>query len=155
MTAAVVEGRLLGLVSERLRQVRTPVNIRLWDGQYIEAAVPARVTVTIRSATALGLLANPSLGRLAKAYVEGDIDLDGSMREILALGEGLVADRRSMYAPPIPRWNWWRHTRSADRRQIQQHYDVGNEFYALWLDRNRVYSCAYFRSPDDSLDAAQ
>jgi cyclopropane-fatty-acyl-phospholipid synthase len=155
MTAAVVESRLLGVVSQRLRQVRTPVNIRLWDGQSIEAAVPAGVTVTIHSAAALGLLANPSLGRLAKAYVEGDIDLDGSMREVLALGEALVADRRSVYALPVPRWKWWRHTRTADRRQIQQHYDVGNEFYALWLDRSRVYSCAYFASADDSLDTAQ
>ncbi len=52
-------------------------------------------------------------------------------------------------------WKWWRHTRPADRKNIQHHYDVGNDFYGLWLDRNRVYSCAYFKTPDDTLDVAQ
>jgi cyclopropane-fatty-acyl-phospholipid synthase len=52
-------------------------------------------------------------------------------------------------------WSWASHTRGADRRNIQAHYDVGNDFYGLWLDRNRVYSCGYFKSADDSLDQAQ
>jgi cyclopropane-fatty-acyl-phospholipid synthase len=42
-----------------------------------------------------------------------------------------------------------------DAAAIQFHYDVGNSFYKLWLDKRMVYSCAYFRSPDDSLDVAQ
>src|SRR6185503_5030211 len=46
-------------------------------------------------------------------------------------------------------------SRSRDRRDIQFHYDVGNEFYALWLDSRRVYSCAYFESAGESLDKAQ
>jgi len=48
-----------------------------------------------------------------------------------------------------------RHTRRIDAEAIAYHYDVSNDFYALWLDSQMVYSCAYFRSPDDSLDDAQ
>jgi cyclopropane-fatty-acyl-phospholipid synthase len=48
-----------------------------------------------------------------------------------------------------------RHTRKIDAEAIAYHYDVSNEFYSLWLDKNMVYSCGYFRSPDDSLEAAQ
>src|SRR5262249_9445649 len=53
----------------------------------------------------------------------------------------------------IGNWNW--HTRSADRSAIRFHYDVSNDFFALWLDRRMVYSCAYFRDPSDALDLAQ
>jgi cyclopropane-fatty-acyl-phospholipid synthase len=86
--------------------------------------------------------------------VEGDLDFEGNMRDILRLGEALVADEHDVYRPRSQLWKWWRHSRSADRRNIQHHYDVGNAFYGLWLDRNRVYSCAYFKSLEDSLDTA-
>jgi cyclopropane-fatty-acyl-phospholipid synthase len=156
MTAAIAGGRLLGLVSERLKQVRAPVNVRLWNGELIEAAAGrAPVTLAVHSAKALAHLANPNLGHLARSYVEGDLDLEGNLRDVLRLGEALVAGHGSTYVQPGRRWSWGRHTRSADRRNIQAHYDVGNDFYGLWLDRNRVYSCAYFKAPDDSLDQAQ
>jgi cyclopropane-fatty-acyl-phospholipid synthase len=48
-----------------------------------------------------------------------------------------------------------RHSAARDADAIRFHYDVGNEFYALWLDERLVYSCAYFRAPDTSLDDAQ
>ena len=48
-----------------------------------------------------------------------------------------------------------RHTKRVDRDSIRHHYDVSNEFYALWLDARMVYSCAYFRREDDALDDAQ
>jgi cyclopropane-fatty-acyl-phospholipid synthase len=155
MGAGVLEGRVVGLVEERLKQVQAPVNLRLWDGQLIPAQQPAPVTLTVNSPQALTELASPSLGRLARSYVEGEIDLDGDLRDVLRVGEQFVSGQQSVYSPRRDRWRWWRHSRSADRRSIQQHYDVGNDFYALWLDRNRVYSCAYFETPEDSLDAAQ
>jgi cyclopropane-fatty-acyl-phospholipid synthase len=154
MTAAVAEGRLLGLVSDRLRKVQAPVNLRLWNGALLQAADRAPVTLSVHSPRALMRLANPDLGELARSYVEGEIDLEGNLRDVLRLGEALTRGQGT-YDSPVRRWTWWRHTRRADRRNIQSHYDVGNDFYALWLDRNRVYSCAYFKTPDDSLDQAQ
>jgi len=155
MTAAVVEGRLLGLVSERLKQVSAPVNIRLWNGQLIRAPEPAPITLTVRSARALTQLARPSLGALARSYVEGEIDLEGSLRAALPLAEALASGQRHPYGGVVPRWKWWLHSKASDRRNIERHYDVGNEFYGLWLDRNRVYSCAYYETLEDTLDQAQ
>lgn len=155
MATALVEDRVLSLLEQRIRNIEVPVNVRLWNGQAFAPPEPSPVTVTVKSPEALMHLANPSLGRLAKSYVEGEIDLEGNFREVLRLGEALVSKEHSVYRHRSHAWKWWRHSRSADRRNIEHHYDVGNDFYALWLDRNRVYSCAYFQNADDALDLAQ
>ncbi len=150
----MLEATLIGQLENRLIGLSLPVSVTLWNGRTIGARDP-EVKLTVRSPRAMVSLANPSLGKIAKAYVEGDIDLEGNARETVRLGEKLVAGDATVYSRRSTAWKWWRHTRPADRRSIQHHYDVGNDFYALWLDRNRVYSCAYFKNPDDSLDAAQ
>ena len=155
MATAFVEDRVLSLVEQRIRRIEIPVNIRLWNGQAFAPPEPSPVTVTVKSPEALMSLANPSLGKLARSYVEGGIDLEGNFREVLRLGEALVSEEHNVYRTRSHSWKWWRHSRAADLRSIQSHYDVGNDFYALWLDRNRVYSCAYFKTMDDTLDAAQ
>ncbi|HTT39464.1 MAG TPA: class I SAM-dependent methyltransferase [Burkholderiales bacterium] len=155
MATALVENRVLSLVEQRIRSIQVPLNLKLWNGQAFAPPEPSPVTVTVNSPQALMHLADPSLGRLAKSYVEGEIDLEGNFREVLRLGEALVSNGHSVYRRRSHAWKWWRHSRSADRRNIQHHYDVGNDFYALWLDGNRVYSCAYFKSPEDTLDLAQ
>jgi cyclopropane-fatty-acyl-phospholipid synthase len=155
MPTALMADRVLSLVEQRLRDVQAPVNLRLWNGQTFAPPAPSPVTVTVRSPRALMNLAHPSLGALAKSYVEGDIDVEGNFRDVLRLSEALVADEHEVYRERSHLWKFWRHSRSADRRNIQHHYDVGNDFYALWLDRNRVYSCAYFKNENDSLDTAQ
>jgi len=55
----------------------------------------------------------------------------------------------------LPQIRGKRHSPERDRRAVTFHYDVSNDFYRLWLDRRMVYSCAYFESPEDDLDAAQ
>jgi len=155
MTTALVDNRVLSIVEQRLRDTQAPVNLRLWNGKAFSPSAPSPVTLTVHSRQALINLVRPSLGRLARSYVEGEIDLEGNFRDVLRVGESLVARQHSVYRLRSHAWKWWRHSRAADRRSIEHHYDVGNDFYALWLDRNRVYSCAYFRQPDDALDLAQ
>jgi len=156
MGTALLEGdRVLSMVERRLKDVQAPLNVRLWNGQALAPLGPSPVTLTVRSPQALMNLVNPSLGKLAKSYVEGEIDLEGNFRDVLRVGESLVAREHSVYHQRNRAWKWWRHSRTADRRSIEYHYDVGNDFYALWLDRNRVYSCGYFKQLDDPLDLAQ
>ena len=57
------------------------------------------------------------------------------------------------YARRLARWA--RHTRLFDSKAVRSHYDVGDDFFGLWLDPRRVYSCAYYRRADDTLDVAQ
>jgi cyclopropane-fatty-acyl-phospholipid synthase len=118
--------------------------------------------------------------RLAEAYFRGDLDIEGDFFAALALkdhlqelqmsvGEqigaaatamrlrALNADRRPARIQWIPSHGpaVKAHSKAENRDAIHFHYDVSNEFYALWLDRAMVYSCAYFEKPDVGLDAAQ
>ncbi len=146
---------MISEIEHRLSRLGLPVAVSLWDGSTISPQSEPRIHLTLKSPTAISFLARPTLGKIAKAYVEGQIDLDGDARETIQIGERLVSDHANTYQRRSAVFNWWRHTRPADRRAIQHHYDVGNEFYGLWLDRNRVYSCAYFKNPQDSLESAQ
>jgi cyclopropane-fatty-acyl-phospholipid synthase len=137
-------GRLQGL----------PLAVEFWNGEVI-AAPAALVRLRVNTPKVLRILAKPSLGGLARAYVEGWIDLEGRAQDIMELGRTLCQTDASVEGKRGADWRWWRHTRSRDRRNITYHYDVSNEFYGLWLDRNRVYSCAYFENGDEDLDTAQ
>lgn len=145
---------LVHQVRRRVELSDLPLSIEFWDGQKV-GRTPAAVRVRLHEARSLRAIANPSLGALARAYVEGLLDLEGDVHDILALGERLCNAGDHRPENGAERWKWWRHTRSKDRKNIQYHYDVSNDFYGLWLDARRVYSCAYFRSPDSDLDAAQ
>jgi cyclopropane-fatty-acyl-phospholipid synthase len=151
----MLEARMIGMLEDRVKRLGLPMSLTLWNGRVIRGAENASLQVTVRSPQALVSLANPRLGQIAKAYVEGEIDLKGDIRDTIRAGENLVAGDSTTYRKRSNIWKWWRHTRPADRKAIQHHYDVGNEFYGLWLDANRVYSCAYFKSPADTLDQAQ
>ena len=139
-----------------LRAHGLPVAVEWWDGRRCEVAVEKRIGLRVRDPGVVRSLVRPTLGRLARHYVEQQIDLEGEARELTRVGEALVSEtpaeggRRS---PVVGRWMG--HTRRFDRSAIRHHYDVGDDFFALWLDRRRVYSCAYFKSADDDLDRAQ
>ncbi len=153
--SVMLESRMIGMLQSRLKRIGLPVSMTLWNGNTIRAGTEEHLRLTVKSPQALMSLANPSLGGIARAYVEGQIDIEGDIRETMRIAEGLVSGDSTTYNNRSKVWKWWRHTRPADRKNIQHHYDVGNDFYGLWLDRNRVYSCAYFKTPGDTLDAAQ
>ena len=142
-------------VRRRMASSDLPLVVELWNGQQVGRGDVAAVRVRLRQAASLKAMADPSLGALARAYVEGHLDLEGDIRDILSLGGRLCNAGNSPPRTVPDTWKWWRHTRIQDRRNIRFHYDVSNDFYALWLDARRIYSCAYFKTPDMSLDAAQ
>ena len=140
---------------QRLDRGALPLRVKFWDGSEYLPRVPELLSLTLNGPSALRALAVPTLGGLARAYVEDELDIDGNLRDVLAVGEQLceataAADERGrgMFA-------WLRHTLPSDRKNIGFHYDVSNDFFALWLDSKRVYSCAYYQRPDDSLETAQ
>jgi cyclopropane-fatty-acyl-phospholipid synthase len=98
---------------------------------------------------------------MAEDFVESRVQLDGRMRDLMA-----VAARLLPGTPVASDTGWWTqllrrakslslHSPLKDAQQIQFHYDVSDDFYALWLDPRRVYSCAYFRETGMSLAQAQ
>lgn len=137
----------------------TPLGFRLWDGTRI-AAETGRPVVWIHvhdRQSLLSLALNPDL-QFGELYSAGRLDVDGSLVE---LGEAiyrvsLTSTVRSPLAAVLrfvnrPRGNAERQS----RENIHHHYDIGNDFYRLWLDRQLVYTCAYFADPAMTLEAAQ
>ncbi len=152
----MLQAQLLNRVEQRLRGMNLPVNIEFWNGKRVRLGNFPKVNVVLRRPAALKALAQPGLGKIGRAYVEGDIDIDCDIQDLVAFADSLCGPRQvDLKKRDSDDWKWWWHTRVFDRRAINHHYDVSNEFFALWLDRQRVYSCAYFRKPDDSLDLAQ
>jgi len=153
--AARAVGSGLDKLAQRVREGGgAPLAVVLPDGARIEFGTDPTVVLTVRDDAALATLARPTLGALGEAYVEGQIDLAGDMMEALAVAERLAS---AGGAPTGARLALLlgRHPVQQDRRDVQYHYDVGNDFYQLWLDERMVYSCAYFKTGEESLDQAQ
>jgi cyclopropane-fatty-acyl-phospholipid synthase len=143
----------------RLRDAlgRPPLAIVLWDGVEIAAADTAATRVRVRDAGALWrLLRNPSLG-FGEMYVDGRLEVEGDLAQALEL-----VFRSSMQAPSGARFLLdrlgaprRRNTPARSRANVHHHYDLGNDFYARWLDADLIYTCAYFEDPRESLEEAQ
>jgi cyclopropane-fatty-acyl-phospholipid synthase len=143
-------------LEKKIAELGLPLAVDLWNEKKVIGKSPPRATLKFTSPSTLMLLANPSLGKLAESYVEGRVDFQGRIHDVVDLLLPLIglpdaAQRKANFN----KLKFWRHTRSSDRKAISSHYDVSNEFYGLWLDQRRVYSCAYFKNADDSLDQAQ
>jgi len=147
--------RLFATPDKLFRKFKLPVDIKLWDGMPLVKSEAPRVQVTVRSPRALDCLIRPSMGKFARHYVEQELDLDGNAREIIRIGEVLSSPTASSGQKRFRLRGWFAHSRAADSESIRKHYDVSDDFFGLWLDARRVYSCAYFRHPDDTLEIAQ
>jgi cyclopropane-fatty-acyl-phospholipid synthase len=146
------ESRIERLVESLRGQASIPLRIELWNGRRIDLSRDPKVTVRVPSPAALRYFLRPDLNRLGEAYVEGHIKVSGSVHDMFRVAESIA--RHAGATRPAPR-PFSRHTRQRDRQAIEHHYDVSNEFYRLFLDRNMLYSCAYFRGDADTLDQAQ
>ena len=136
-----------------------PLDLVLWDGQEIASrAKPPLARVLIRDRGALlKLIANPELG-FGEMYTADRVDVQGNLVDCLeAIYRALPRADHGQIAQKLlaPFSGALRNSQPRARRNIQHHYDIGNEFYKLWLDQNMVYTCAYFPSPTSSLEEAQ
>jgi cyclopropane-fatty-acyl-phospholipid synthase len=149
----MLEARIEKTIGELRGYLEAPLAIELWNGKRFAFSASPPVTLRLSGPRAARTLMNADLEKLGTAYVEGLIDVDGPIREIIRAAEALSA-RGSGYRPGrLPKFSF--HSRRRDAEAIGYHYDVSNDFYALWLDREMVYSCAYFHSGDETLEDAQ
>jgi cyclopropane-fatty-acyl-phospholipid synthase len=148
-----IESRLEKMFRRIPPGVTIPLRIVLWNGREFNLSAQPTVTVHIPTLSALRYFMPPDLNKLGEAFVNGRIRVEGSIHEIFRIAESLVS---SVAANKPARLHFFRrHSHKRDREAIQYHYDVSNEFYSMFLDRNMVYSCAYYRHQDDSLETAQ
>ena len=133
--------------------------IKMWDGDLLRMGEPAQFSLSFKTKNALVRSIKDGYLGFAESYmveeieVEGDMDLMFRMGHLAGVGDmslsfwekvsfglRLLRERGSMRRAPI---------------NIAHHYDLGNDFFQLFLDPTMAYSCAYFRSPEDSLEQAQ
>ncbi|ESS48583.1 cyclopropane-fatty-acyl-phospholipid synthase [Ralstonia solanacearum SD54] len=153
-----IDRKLEHWISDIRASANLPVLLRLWNGHQYPLGRFDRptVTLTVREASALPLLLSPTLNNLGEAYVQEKIDLDGRLPDIISVGYQLAASAAATGSNALARVvRHFAHTKEGDKASIRYHYDVSNDFYKLWLDRNMVYSCAYFEHGDETLDDAQ
>ncbi len=150
--------------------------IRLWSGAVVGAGGSPQFVLTLNHPGALRrMLIPPTDLNLGEAFVRGDFDVEGDLeaaiatmvravtarrpaREWARLGvQSLLLPRASRSGAALPRAHLRGpvHSLDRDRAAVRHHYDVGNDFYTLWLDRRMAYSCAYFPTGAEDLDAAQ
>jgi cyclopropane-fatty-acyl-phospholipid synthase len=128
------------------------IRLALWDGYELSSnGTPVISTILIKNRQALyRWLWAPELN-FGEAYMFGAVEVLGD------LPRTLEEVYRTMTQPA--RWDWVPSWGSNDRREasdnVHRHYDLGNDFYELWLDREMVYTCAYFPRPECSLEEAQ
>jgi len=148
-------GALQKIIANRYGGRNLPVTLVLPDGGRVPLSSDAEIEILARTWRGLEALAAPAMGALARAYVQNDIDFTGSARRAAAIAEGMVGEISHGRDSVMTRWRLWRHQHRSNRANIGHHYDVSDAFYRLWLDSQMVYSCAYFRTEDDTLDDAQ
>jgi cyclopropane-fatty-acyl-phospholipid synthase len=150
--------------------------VRFWDGTEVPATENGAPTFTVRSPQALAhVVRAPGELGLGRAYVAGLLEVDDldaallvvdnfeppsvTVAEQLKLAAALLRACGIQLPPPVPsaelRLRGERHTVARDRRAVRHHYDVGNDFFALFLDSSMTYSCAYFAGGASTLEEAQ
>jgi cyclopropane-fatty-acyl-phospholipid synthase len=150
------EKRLENWVDGIRHQSALPLRLQLWNGQQFDFGQHApQVTVRVPHVSSLSYLLRPSLANLGQAYVEGKLEVEGRVNEVIRVANALAANTLAFERKAGRLAHPFRHTRKKDAEAIQYHYDVSNEFYQAWLDRNMVYSCAYFENGDEDLETAQ
>lgn len=144
----------------RMPSLPADMALQLPQGQQLGAS-DAPVKLSFSSWSSMARLKAGQIGALAEDYVEGKLQLEGAMRDVMRVVTKLLPGH-----PGQSDTSWWSrlllrasainaHTPTRDAAQIQFHYDVSDAFYALWLDPRRVYSCAYYRAADLTLAQAQ
>jgi cyclopropane-fatty-acyl-phospholipid synthase len=151
---------LIRKIESQLAGLPVPVALQLPAGKRV-GPLSAAVTLSFKDWSSLATMAAGQIGRLAEDFVESRVQLEGRMRDLMA-----VAARLLPGSPVSSDTGWWdqlvrraksvaAHSPHRDAEQVQFHYDVSDDFYALWLDPRRVYSCAYYRDVAMSLAQAQ
>jgi cyclopropane-fatty-acyl-phospholipid synthase len=166
-------------ILERLFAGDTSQNVgaRFWDGTPWPDEKPRKAVIVLKHPGALrAMFLPPNEVGLAEAYLYDDFDVEGDIEQVYGLGGGIIEAAQDLstklriaslllrlpsgdghqYGERGPtHLSGEQHSIGRDRQAVTYHYDVSNDFYALWLDRNMVYSCAYFQSAADDLDSAQ
>lgn len=150
--ATVLDRWALGLLQRPL--AREGIRLALWDGttEGIVAQPESGEIVFNTRAAFWRVLLDPEL-QFGEAYMTGGLDIRGDLVTLVeAIYRGIGSASRWHRPHPFLARN---NTIGISRDNVHHHYDLGNDFYKLWLDDQLLYTCAYFPTRDVTLEAAQ
>jgi Cyclopropane fatty acid synthase and related methyltransferases len=132
-----------------------PISVTYWDGkEEMYGEGEPVVKVRFNEEIPLKSLTDEPTLTLAEDYMKGVIEIDGSIEELVA--SAYRTDHSFLTNNPfIKHFPKRSHSEKSSQKDIQSHYDIGNDFYEMWLDKTMTYSCAYFEHDDDTLEEAQ
>lgn len=135
---------------------RMPIEVKFWNGKSkkYNGDKPKVILTFNHKIPVKDILQNASIA-LGEAYMNGDLDIQGSIEDLITdayCNKSSFMSNHKKYAKYLPSFS---HSRKASVKDVQHHYDIGNNFYKLWLDQTMTYSSAYFEKPSDSLTQAQ
>ena len=145
---------VLSKIQAKLRDA--PVRVTLWDGSTCYEGATPIATICIADRRSLWRVVRHQDVGLGDGFRDGGITLEGDL--VGAVEAVFRVNRARWTAAPAARRRrpWWRsNTRGRAAANVGHHYDLGNDFYRLWLDRRMVYTCAYYATPEMTLDEAQ
>jgi cyclopropane-fatty-acyl-phospholipid synthase len=127
-----------------------PIRFQLWDGFELGDSASPVATIRFMNRSALfEWIRDPELN-FGETYMSGAVEIDGDLVALLESIYRTFGDSRYRQS----RWERSNDVGTA-RANVHHHYNLGNDFYRRWLDREMVYTCAYFPAPDAALEAAQ
>lgn len=135
-----------------------PIDVKYWDGSIERYGLPATNSVamiTFNEEIPINEVINNASITFGEAYMNKKIEINGDIQKIIAdvylqKNSFLRSHRYMKFLPKLAR-----HTQKQNKIDIAHHYDLGNDFYRLWLDPTLTYSCAYFKSSENMLETAQ
>jgi cyclopropane-fatty-acyl-phospholipid synthase len=144
---------MLAQLPSALQNLHLPLRLKLWDGHELDLGPTPSVTIVVKDPQLVSQFTHPSLDLLGGAFVEGRLELVGSIREVIRVCDELSQALLNEDDDDLPMRS--EHDKATDAASISYHYDLSNAFYQLWLDREMVYSCAYFKTGTETLEQAQ
>lgn len=156
----MIQKKLLQMVFNRIQGANFQVTY--WDGETEKYGdQPEKDTdfkIVFNEKLNLNEIRKKPQLKLGEAYMRGDIDVEGSLKEIMKIGAQNLSNFKEELTGYKYNKFWQRQQEASFEEQekgVQDHYDIGNDFFELWQDETMTYSCAYFKSRDDDLKDAQ
>lgn len=169
----------LRLIEEKFKDKKEIPNfgVRFWDDSewQLNPGMDKEFTIVFSNPAGLKrILRSPTEVNLGEAFIFGDVDVEGDLETVFKLREHLAdihlglrekfklmkdvflykgdGEKENEYAAEL---KGKVHSKNRDRTAVTYHYDTSNDFFKLWLDKNMIYSCAYFKDGNEDIDVAQ
>lgn len=142
------------MVSFLKRFDANPFKVKFKDNEYVIGEGEPLFTVNMKKPIPVSKLLESTSIALGEAYMDGTLDIEGDLYFALNHFLGQMDDFATS-GDVLSKLTHNPLTKKKQAEEVQSHYDIGNDFYKLWLDDTMCYSCAYFKTPEDTLYQAQ